>query len=115
LYRERTNTLNELASAIVYFYQLPEADPVAIEKHITPEIRPVIRSLASLLETVDWTVESIHAALEHTIASNGLKFPKVAMPLRVMLTGGTQSPSIDAVMQLMGKAETLSRMKAFTD
>jgi glutamyl-tRNA synthetase len=115
LYRERANTLNELASVIMYFYEMPEMDPVSIEKHITPEILPVIRSLADQLDATEWTVENIHAAVEHAVTTNGLKFPKVAMPLRVMLTGGTQSPSIDAVMQLIGKAETLSRMKAFMD
>jgi len=35
------------------------------------------------------------------------------MPLRVMLTGGGQSPSVDAVMHLLGKEETLRRMTAF--
>ena len=44
---------------------------------------------------------------------NELKFPKVAMPLRVMVTGGGQSPSVDAVMHLLGKEETLKRMSEF--
>ncbi|HWT28593.1 MAG TPA: glutamate--tRNA ligase, partial [Methylophilaceae bacterium] len=45
--------------------------------------------------------------------SHELKFPKVAMPLRVMLTGGAQSPSIDAVMAILGKTETLARIDAY--
>lgn len=113
LYRERTNTLNELASAIQYFYIRPEAEPVAIEKHITAEILPVIKDLAEKLETIEWNAEAIHAALEYSVTSNGLKFPKVAMPLRVMITGGTQSPSIDAVMGLLGKNECLSRIRSY--
>jgi glutamyl-tRNA synthetase len=43
----------------------------------------------------------------------GLKFPKIAMPLRVMLTGIAQSPSIDQVMALLGKEETLARIQQF--
>jgi glutamyl-tRNA synthetase len=39
-----------------------------------------------------------------------LKFPKVAMPLRVALTGIAQSPSIDQVMALLGKDEVLARI-----
>jgi glutamyl-tRNA synthetase len=42
-----------------------------------------------------------------------MKFPKVAMPLRVMLTGIAQSPSIDQVMALLGKEETLARIRAY--
>lgn len=113
LYRERANTLNELAANIVYFYQKPETDVAAVEKHITPDILPIIKALAEHLATIQWTTEAIHAAIEHAAVSNGIKFPKVAMPLRVMLTGGTQSPSIDAVMTLLGQSETLSRIGAY--
>ena len=42
---------------------------------------------------------------------HGLKFPKVAMPLRVILTGIAQSPSIDQVMTLLGKNEVLGRIE----
>ena len=111
LYRERVNTLNELAASVAYFYRKPILDAAAVEKHITPEILPVIKTLADQLAASEWTAEAIHAAIEHVVTSNGLKFPKIAMPLRVMVTGGAQSPSIDAVMMLLGQNETLSRIR----
>jgi len=111
LYRERASTLNELAEQVRFFYFRPESlDPAAVEKHMAPDIQPVLKMLASELESLDWTTEAIHHAIEHAVVSNGLKFPKVAMPLRLMLTGGTQSPSIDQVMQVLGKEETLARL-----
>ena len=112
LYRDRANTLNQLASSIAYFYQMPQIDPVALEKHVTPEILPVMHALFDELKALDWTQEVLHAAIESAVTSHGLKFPKVAMPLRVMLTGGAQSPSIDAVMALLGKEVGLARMQA---
>ena len=113
LYRERVNTLNELADSVAYFYHKPKPDMAAVEKHITPDILPVIKTLAERLAAIEWTSVAIHAAIEHAVASNDLKFPKVAMPLRVMVTGGTQSPSIDAVMALLGQNETLSRISVY--
>lgn len=113
LYRERISTLNELADAVEYFYQQIHPAQEVLDKHMTPEIRPVMQALAARLEAVEWTTEAIHAEIESAVTSNGLKFPKVAMPLRVMLTGGAQSPSIDAVMALLGKDETLRRMAGF--
>ncbi len=110
LYRERANNLNELAESVAYFYHRPAPDAAAVEKHVTPEIMPVIKALAGQLAAIEWTVEAIHAAIEHAVTSNGLKFPQVAMPLRVAVTGGTQSPGIDAVMSLLGKDETLARI-----
>lgn len=110
LYRERASTLNELADAIEYFYQRIHPTPEVLEKHLTPEVRPVMQALAGKLGGIEWVTEAIHAEIEHAVTSNGLKFPKVAMPLRVMVTGGAQSPSIDAVMALLGREETLRRL-----
>ena len=110
LYRERASTLNELADAIEYFYQRIHPAPEVLEKHLTPEVRPVMQALAGKLGGIEWVTEAIHAEIEHAVTSNGLKCPKVAMPLRVMVTGGAQSPSIDAVMALLGREETLRRL-----
>ena len=111
LYRERAQTLNELADAIAYFYHKPVIDVAARDKHLTPEILPVLKALAEQLTAIDWTAEQIHAVIDQAVQSNGLKFPKVAMPLRVLLTGGAQSPSIDAVMASLGQQETLARIE----
>lgn len=110
LYKERANTLNELAASIAYFYQKPVMDIAAAEKHLTVEIKPVIATLADLLKVVDWQAEAIHHAINEVVTQYQLKFPKVAMPLRVMLTGTAQSPSIDQVMKLMGREEVLARI-----
>lgn len=111
LYRERVQTLNELADAIAYFYHKPVIDEAARDKHLTPEILPVLKVLSEQLTSIDWAAEQIHAVIDQTVQSSGLKFPKVAMPLRVLLTGGAQSPSIDAVMALLGRQETLARIE----
>ena len=113
LYRERSNTLNELAAGIEYFYKTPVTDAVAAEKHLTADVMPLMNVMMAQLQSIEWTVESIHHIIEQTVVNNGLKFPKVAMPLRVMLTGNAQSPSIDAVMHLLGQQETLKRMATF--
>ncbi|HQR50180.1 MAG TPA: glutamate--tRNA ligase [Methylophilaceae bacterium] len=113
LYRERASTLNELADAVEYFYQRIHPTQELLDKHLTPEILPVLQTLATQLASLEWAVESLHSAIEHAVVSNGLKFPKVAMPLRVLLTGGAQSPSIDAVMALLGKEEGLRRLNEY--
>ena len=102
--------MNELADAVEYFYQRIHPTADVLEKHLTPEIRPVMQALAGQLASAEWTAEAIHHLIEQAVVSNGLKFPKVAMPLRVLLTGGAQSPSIDAVMALLGKEECLKRL-----
>jgi len=112
LYKERANTLNELAASVAYFYQNPVIDEVAAEKHITAEIKPILATLSQALSGIDWQAEAIHHEIETAVTGNSLKFPKVAMPLRVMLTGIAQSPSIDQVMALLGRDEVLARINS---
>ncbi len=111
LHKERAHTLNELASSIAYFYQKPEIDQTAADKHLTAEIKPAIQKLATTLATVEWQAEAIHHLINDVVTEFQLKFPKVAMPLRVMLTGIAQSPSIDQVMFLLGREEVLARIE----
>jgi glutamyl-tRNA synthetase len=57
--------------------------------------------------------------MKAVIAAHKLKMPRLAMPLRVMVSGGTQTPSIDVTLELIGREEVLARMgrqlKAFPD
>lgn len=112
LYRDRANNLNQLAGAIKFFYGKPLIDQGAYEKHVTPDVIPILKAMTDALSEIVWDAESIHGVIDATAKNNALKFPKIAMPLRVMLTGEAQSPSIDTVMSLLGKNEVLSRMKA---
>lgn len=113
LYKDRAQTLNELADAIAYFYALPETNAEAKEKHLTAETMPIVQQFIDALATAEWTVAAIHDVMQAIVTENGIKFPKLAMPLRVMLTGNAQSPSIDAVVHLLGRGEVLSRIRAF--
>lgn len=110
LYRERANTLNELAQSIAYFYSPPVIDAAAAEKHITDDIKPALVALKDLLKNTPWQAVNIHEAINTIVSEYGLKFPKIAMPLRVLLTGNAQSPSIDQVIFLLGQELVLERM-----
>ncbi len=112
LYRDRANTLNELAQSVAYFYNLPKVDAEAKAKHVTDDIVPVLAGLTAQLAEVEWTAEAIHGLIAQTVAAHAFKFPKLAMPLRVLITGGAQSPSIDAVMAILGRDETIARLSS---
>jgi glutamyl-tRNA synthetase len=59
----------------------------------------------------DWSVTSIDSAIRAFADARGLKLGKVAQPLRVALTGRTVSPGVFEVMVLIGRDETLARLK----
>lgn len=113
LYRERANNLNQLAQDIRFFFASPETNQADVEKHITAETLPIVADFVQKLQSVDWTAEAIHAVMNEVVTAHQVKFPKLAMPLRVMLIGIAQSPSIDQVMAILGRDASIARINAY--
>ncbi len=111
LLKERVSTIEEMADAAVYFYRPLEASSELRAQHYTPESVAALAALADRLESVEWGRQAIGAALKAAAEQHKLKMPKVAMPLRVMVTGETQTPSIDAILELLGREESLRRLR----
>jgi glutamyl-tRNA synthetase len=110
LLKERVATIEELADAAVYFYrQLHPSDELRAQ-HYTAESLPAIKALREKLASVEWNRTGLSAALKEVISAHALKMPKLAMPLRVMLAGTAHTPSIDAVLELIGREEAVRRI-----
>jgi glutamyl-tRNA synthetase len=110
LLKERVNTIAELADAAVYFFRPLDPSPELKAQHFTLEGEQAIADLREQLSTIDWESHAINEAIKATAKTHGLKMPKVAMPLRVMVTGEDQTPAINAVLELLGRDETLKRI-----
>ena len=110
LLKERASTIEELADAAVYFYRALEPSAALKQQHYTAEIKPAVIDLRDRLAGAEWTREKIAATIKFVVAERKLKFPKLAMPLRVMVTGTAQTPAIDAVLELIGREEVLARL-----
>ncbi len=106
LFKDRCDTLVALADWARAFYVdvSPSADDLA--KHVTEAVKPAIATLADKLQAVEWRTDAIAAALKETLAAHGLKMPQLAMPVRVLVMGTPQTPSLDAVLSL-GRRETI--------
>ena len=84
-------------------------------EHLTEAVRPALRMLKARLAECVWDKAAIAAAVKQVLASTGLKMPQLAMPLRVLLTGRTQTPSIDATIELLGRETVLARLAHHLD
>jgi glutamyl-tRNA synthetase len=96
----------------VYFYRRLEARPEATAQHYGPGVGEALDALRARLVAVEWTRATIGEAIKLTATERGWKMPRVAMPLRLVVTGETQTPAIDAVLELLGRDESLARMDA---
>lgn len=111
LMKDRASTVKEIAENAAMFYRTPAPEPEALAQHLSDAVRPALVELAAALRTVDWTKESIAAALKATLAAHKLKMPQLAMPVRLVVAGTTHTPSIDAVLALFGREVVVSRIE----
>jgi glutamyl-tRNA synthetase len=116
LLKERATTLNELADSAHYFYARPQASDELLNQHLAPEVLPALRDFYDKLRAMPfpWTREALQALIKATVAEHKIKMPQLAMPLRVMVAGKTQTPAIDAVLALLGQ-EALNRLASSFD
>ena len=112
LLRDRVATLTEMADAAHYFYVTPHPDAQAIAAQVSAANRPALQDLVREFAALAWTRDAILAALKAAAARHGVKAPQVMMPLRVVVCGTPQTPAIDAVLALLGREVTLSRLAA---
>lgn len=111
--RERAKTLVELADSADYFFaDEVEYEETARKKFLTPEALPVLETLVEKLSSLnDFTVPALQKIFGDIIERRGLKLVQVAQPVRVALTGGTVSPGIFEVMEILGKERVMERLK----
>ena len=111
LMKERTSTINELAEAAMLFYRELAPDAALLAQHVNDAVKPALAQYAEKCATVEWNREALSAMLKEVLAAHKLKMPQLAMPLRLIITGQLQTPSIDAVIELFGRDTVLSRLK----
>jgi len=112
--RERSHTLVEMAEQSAFLYrEIDGYDEKAVKKFMKPrnvELLAEVRERLAVL--TEWTAEAAHSAVKATVEANEVGFGKVAQPIRIAVTGGTVSPSIDKTLLLLGRSKTLARLDA---
>jgi glutamyl-tRNA synthetase len=114
LYQERAATVAELAEYVTQFYSDRPPPAGLLAEHVTDATRPALRSLGERFATVDpWTEEGIQSAFEGALKAHGLKMGKLAVPLRVVVFGTAQTPSLYPTLRLAGKARVVERLQRY--
>jgi glutamyl-tRNA synthetase len=115
--RDRVKTTLEMAmKSKCFFTDTVVLEPEAATQHLTPAIAEPLEYLLQRLKALDaWQTEAIHAVIVSTAEHFKIGMGKLAQPLRVAVTGGTTSPSIDATLELIGRDRTLLRLQNALD
>jgi glutamyl-tRNA synthetase len=110
--QERARTLEEMAESAEYYFLEKPADPKAAAKFLTPEVAPVLEEIAREFEELEpFTPSAAEERLKGVIERRGGSL-KIHQPIRVALTGGTASPGLFEVMEVLGREEVVRRLSA---
>ncbi len=111
LFKDRCDTLVALAQWISAFYLDVVPNPQEKALHVTDAVKPALSVLADKLAICAWDKISIAAAIKETLGEVGLKMPQLAMPVRVLVMGTAQTPSLDAVLFLSKREKIVGTLK----
>ena len=110
LYKSRCDTLVQITDEAESYYLPYVANIELINEQVNEANRPALKDFAEGLKTVAWDKESINALIKSTLAQHGLKMPAIGLPLRAIVLGQTQSPSLDNILWIFGREEILHRL-----
>ena len=112
VFKDRCDTTVALADWAEKFYRPVQPVAEEVAKHVTEQVRPAIGMLAKMLEACPWNRQAIGEAIKEVLRATGLKMAQLAMPVRVLVMGTPQTPSVDAVLELCGRDAVLQRLRA---
>jgi glutamyl-tRNA synthetase len=110
LFKDRCDTLLALADWAQAFYADVTPKPEELAQHLTPAVQPAVAALALGLADCTWDKTSINAVIKQVLAEFQIKMPQLAMPVRVLTMGTAQTPSLDAVLELLQREKVLQRL-----
>ena len=115
--QERARTMLEMADGAVFYYRGTfDYDPQAAEKFLKPDVVPLFDQVRERLGTLaDFSHQGIESLFKGICEERGIKLGQLGPPVRVALCGGTTSPSIFEVIEVLGRDETVRRITRATE
>ncbi|WP_406685308.1 glutamate--tRNA ligase [Seonamhaeicola sp. MEBiC1930] len=113
LVKERASFISDLWDLSYYFFQTPKSyDEKASKKALKEGTKDILNTIKDIINNIDdFTTETLQTEIKGWITSNEIGFGKVMMPLRLALVGALQGPDVFDIMFMIGKPETIKRIK----
>lgn len=112
LFKDRCATTVALADWLAMYFAPVSPSAEDLATHISEAVRPALAALADKFAELAWNKAEIQAAIKEVIGTHGLKMPQLAIPVRVLVCGRAQTPSVDAVLELFEKEMVIKRLRS---
>ncbi len=113
LIKERATFVNDFWDLSDYFFVAPKSyNEKAVSKQWKPDTANILEGLTGILSDIlDFSTENTESVVKTWITENELSFGKVMAPLRLVLVGDMKGPHVFDIMSLIGKDESIDRIK----
>ncbi len=112
LFKDRCATTVALADWLAMYFAPVSPSAEDLATHISEAVKPALAALADKFAELAWNKAAIQAAIKEVIGTHGLKMPQLAIPVRVLVCGRAQTPSVDAVLELFEKEMVIERLRS---
>ena len=113
LVKERATFISDFWGLTHYFFKAPtQYNEKASKKAFKESTKPILEELITIIESVkEFEVASLQTEVKGWITAKEIGFGKVMQPLRLALVGALQGPDVFDIMYMIGKAESLDRIR----
>ncbi len=114
LVRDRLTLLTDFWEQAAYFFVRPKRyDLAAVQPKWDVEKRAFFADMIEKLENfAPWHPAELESFYKLAIQASGMKVGELMLPLRIMLVGGKFGPHVFDIAALLGREETVARMRS---
>ena len=115
LYQDREKNLNVFAGDILFFFKWSEPSEELKNKYLDEKPQKLIKVFISKIEKINWTNDDINKFMKEFVKEQEIKFPEIAMPLRIIIAGTDNTPSIGSIIFILGIDEVKKRISVILE
>ena len=113
LYKDREKNLNSFANDILFFFKDIKPSEELKNKYLNDSSKNIIKAFLGEINNLNWTDKDINAYLKEFVKKQKIKFPEIAMPLRIIIAGTDNTPSIGSIIFILGTDVVKKRISVF--
>ncbi len=110
LYQDREKNLNVFAGDILFFFQGIDLSAELKNKYLDEKSKNLIKAFVGEVEKLNWTNDEINKYMKEFVKEKEIKFPEIAMPLRAIIAGTDNTPSIGSIIFILGIDDVKKRI-----
>jgi len=115
LYQDREKNLNVFSEDILYFFKEVSPSEDLKNKYLDEKSKSLVKIFIDGLDDLSWTDEVINNFLKDFVKKQEIKFPEIAMPLRTIIAGTDNTPSIGSIIFILGIKDIKKRISAILE